>query len=88
MKYEKLVTRLAEISNQPVEAVRNILFAIPDVLVAMNEKDMVRTPMGVFRMTKRSSRMVKPPLGGDPVTIPEELVVKLRAGNRLRKGST
>lgn len=85
MKYEMLVTRIAEFSGQPEEAVRNILFTIPDILIKMEEKEIVRTPMGVFRMTKRASRTVKPPKGGAPVLIPEEMVVKLRAGNRLRK---
>ena len=85
MTYEKLVCRVSELTGQPEEAVRNVLFALPDVLISMDEKDVVRTPMGVFRMTKRASRKVKPPKGTEAVTIPEEMVVKLRAGKRLRK---
>jgi len=88
MKYEKLVTKIATLTEESEEAVRKILFSIPDALIGMSEKDMVRTPMGVFRMTKRSSRTVKPPKGAEPVVIPEEMVVKLRAGNRLRKPTT
>jgi len=85
MTYEKLVTQLSEMTGQPEEAVRNILFALPDALIKMDEKDVVRTPMGVFRMTKRASRKIKPPKGDQVVTVPEEMVVKLRAGKRLRK---
>lgn len=85
MTYEKLVTHISEMTGQSEEAVRNVLFAIPDVLISMDEKDVVRTPMGVFRMTKRAARKVKPPKGEQAVTVPEEMVVKLRAGKRLRK---
>ena len=85
MKYDKLVAKIAALTKVSEEAVRKVLFSIPDALIGMEEKDMVRTPLGVFRMTKRSSRTVKPPKSAEPVVVPEEMVVKLRAGSRLRK---
>lgn len=85
MTYEDFVTKISELSGQPKDTVKDILFYIPDVLIMMAENDMVRTPLGVFKMTHRSSRNILPPNGTDPVLVPEEMVVKMRSGKRLRK---
>jgi len=85
MTYEEFVSKIAAVSGYPVETVRDILFVAPDVLISLPQDEKVRTPLGVFRMTTRSARMVTPPSGGDPVPIPSEQVIKLKAGTRLRK---
>ncbi len=85
MTYEEFVTKTATVSGYPVETVRDILFVMPDVLISMPQGENVRTPFGVFRMTTRSARNIVPPSGGDPVPVPAEQVIKLKAGTRLRK---
>jgi nucleoid DNA-binding protein len=85
MTYEDFVTKIAIVSGHPVEMVRDILFVVPDVLISLPQAENVRTPLGVFRMTTRSARSITPPSGGEPVPIPAEQVIKLKAGTRLRK---
>ena len=85
MTYEKLVEYVAKQAVLPQETVRAVLQALPDALILLKEGEQVRTPMGVFRNVKRAARNVRPPAGGKPVAIPPELVIKLRAGNKLRK---
>lgn len=87
MTYSELVSRVASASNQSPQTVREVLFALPDALVLLNQGEMVRTPLGVFRMMVRRGRLVTPPMpGARPVAIPPEGVIKLRPGSRLRKG--
>ena len=85
MKYKELVRRVSETTGYPAEVVRNVLFAVPDVLVTLEEEEKARTPLGVFRMTKRKARTVTPPKGGAPVEIPAEFVVKMKAGGRMKR---
>ncbi len=86
MTYEKLVESLSEATNLPPEAVRALLFALPDVLITLEEDERLRTPLGVFRMIRRKVRYVTPPVGSKTrVKVPAELSVKLRAGSRLRR---
>lgn len=85
MRYKKLIEEVARLSSQPEEAVRAVLFSFSDALVQLDEKDMVRTPLGAFRLHRRKSREVVLPDGDGEASIGEELVVKLRPGTRLRK---
>lgn len=88
MTYRQLVAQVSEATGQSPEAIRNVLFAAADALVRMKPGEMVRTPLGVFRMMIRRSRNVIPPTGdGRAVRIPAEMVVKLRAGTKLRRKS-
>ena len=86
MHYQTLVERVAELSGCPEEVVREILFALPSVLAEMALGDMVKTPLGVFRVIRTKARIITPPYGGSPVPTPSSLVVKLRPGIRLRSG--
>jgi nucleoid DNA-binding protein len=86
MTYDHLIAALAEATGQSQAAVRELMFILPDILITLEEGDMVRTPLGVFRMMKRGARHVTPPSGSrSRVKIPDEMVVKMRAGLRLRK---
>lgn len=85
MHYDELVERVAAQSGQSVKAVRDVLFSLPDILIALDEGEQVRMPFGVFRMTHRKARTVTIPTSVDEVRVPSELVVKLRPGSRLRR---
>ena len=85
MQYEDLVATVAASAGVHPSRVKKVLFALPDGLAALEEGDKVRTPLGVFRMTKRAPRKVLPPGSTEPVEVEAELVVKLRAGTRLRR---
>lgn len=85
MTYDQLVEHVSTATGVPAEAVKSVLFALPDALLTMSRGDMVRTPLGCFRMTLRSPRLVTPPQGGKPHPVKREFVVKLRPGLRIRK---
>ena len=84
MRYDDLVGRIVEQTGQDPETVKAVLFTLPDALLDLREGDHVRTPMGVFRRTRRKPRTVKIPSTQEAALVPEELVVRLRPGNRLR----
>ena len=85
MRYEELVDLIAEQSDQSPKAVREVLFALPDALVLLKEKEQVRLPFGVFRMTRRKARSVTIPTSDIEVDVPSLMVVKLKPGSRLRR---
>jgi len=84
MQYEELVAKVAASAGVHPSRVKTDLLALPEGLMALEEGDKVRTPLGVFRMTKRAPRKVVPPGSQETVEVGAELVVKLRAGTRLR----
>jgi nucleoid DNA-binding protein len=85
MTYKMLVNTVAVQSGHPTELVRDVLLALPNVLLGLKEGEQVRTPLGVFRMVLRNAREVVSPRGGQRMTIEHGLVCKLKAGVRLRK---
>lgn len=88
MHYKELVNRLAEQTGISPKVIRDVLFALPDVLITMDEGEKVRMPFGTFRMTKRKARTVTVPTADEKREVPAQMVVKMRAGSRLRrKGS-
>lgn len=88
MTYDVLVDELALRARVNPEVVREILFQFPGVLVQMGEGDSVRTPMGVFRMTRSRTRPILLPDRATAALVPSKLVVKLRSGSRLRGQAT
>jgi nucleoid DNA-binding protein len=84
MHYKELVDRLAAQTGLKPKDVRSVLFALPDILIGLGEGEQVRVPFGVFRMTKRKERTVTIPTSDEAVDVPSEMVVKFRAGTRLR----
>ena len=86
MKYEELVDIICRMTDVHEEAVREVLHHIPDALLFLKEGDHVRTPLGVFKATHRRGRFVKLPGQDRQAKIPDEIVVKLRPGVRLKKG--
>ena len=85
MTYNYLVAQVSEIAGHPPATVRDVLLSLPDVLLGLDEQDKVRTPMGVFRIMRRAPRNIRLPNGSAEVTVPSEMVVKLKAGTRLRR---
>jgi nucleoid DNA-binding protein len=84
MTYNQMITMISQMAGVPKRTVKEILFAVPDVLINLEEDEIVRTPMGTFRMFKRASKSVTPPKG-QTIKVPEGLVVKLRPTARMRK---
>lgn len=84
MRYKDLVDGIAAQTELTAEDVRAVLSALPDTLIELEEGEQVRMPFGVFRMTKRKERAVMTPTSGEKLDIPAEMVVKFRAGTRLR----
>jgi len=85
MTYDELIGKIAETTGQRKDAVKSVLFAVPDILIGLSEDEMVRTPIGTFRMVKRAARTVKPPKGGGVMEVPASLAVKLKVNARLKK---
>lgn len=83
MKYEKFVSKVAAQAGVSQEAVRDVLYVLPDVLIELDDGEEVRTHLGVFRMTRRKARTVTLPDRKRTAQVPEAQIVKLRSGTRL-----
>lgn len=88
MRYRDMIEQLSTQTGLPIEVVRDLLFAVPDILISLGEGEQVRTPFGVFRMTQRKARAVTIPTSTETLEVPAEMVVKLRPGIRLRRRLT
>jgi len=66
------------------EVVRRVLFHLPDSLIQMDVGDVVRTPLGVFRMTQTEQRKILLPDQESIANVPSKTTVKLRSGSRLK----
>jgi len=84
MTYNELVEGLAEITDQPVEVVKDILYSLPDVLLDLKEGEKILTPLGVFYMYKTKSRPVTMPNQIDQAMTHATYMVKLKPGIRLK----
>ena len=86
MNYKNLVDKLAELAEVDPETVKSVLYYLPDVLIQLPLNNWVRTPLGTFRMTRRTPYIGHNPQG-EPVTILPQRVLKFKAGKRLREAS-
>lgn len=68
----------------PEEAVRDVLQALPDVIMECEEGEQVKTHMGVIKIVRRKRKRVKDP-SGQWTYSPERLQARLRPGKRLQK---
>ena len=84
MTYDAMVAKVAKKLGTNSYTVKAVLAAVPEILVALRHREQIRTPLGVFRMTRRIPRSVIMPNGRE-VKIPAEMVVKLKPGGRLRR---
>ena len=84
MTYKELVADIAKRSGQPVPIVKAVLAVTPDALLQLDDGELVRTPLGTFRMTKRNSRRIKLP-DGPIASVGEKCVVRLKSGNRIKR---
>lgn len=86
MNYKNLVDKLAELAEVDPETVRSILYYLPDVLIQIPLNHWVRTPLGTFRMTRRTPYISRNPQGETVSILPQRLI-KFKAGKRLREAS-
>jgi len=85
MKYDDLVKKVAMLAGCSPETAKDVLFALPDALLTMEEGDSVRTQLGVVRMARRKGRTVMVPGTDQTAEVTEHLEVRLRPGVRLKK---
>ena len=83
MTYDDLVADLARWSGLHSDVVKRVLIWLPDVLQDLQVGDSVRTPLGVFRKTRREPRTVILPDGITPAQVTELMTVKLKPGSKL-----
>ena len=84
MTYDQLIADVAERTGLHTEVVRRVLFHLPDSLIQMDVGDVVRTPLGVFRMTQTEQRKILLPDQESIANVPSKTTVKLRSGSRLK----
>jgi len=84
MNYEDLIINLAQRTGFHTEIVRKVLYHLPDALTQMTVGDIIRTPLGAFRMVRNKARTIKMPDGVTTAKVPEKTFVKLRSGSRLK----
>ena len=85
MTYDEMVEGVAEISGHSIETVKDILFAVPDVLLDMDEGEKTHTPLGVFYMFKSKSRTVIMPNRKDTVLSRPFFSVKLKSSVNMKR---
>ena len=84
MTYDQLIADVAKRTGLHTEVVRRVLFHLPDALIQMDVGDVVRTPLGVFRMTQTEQRKILLPDQESIANVPSKTTVKLRSGSRLK----
>jgi len=84
MTYDQLIADVAKRTGLHTEVVRRVLFHLPDSLIQMDVGDVVRTPLGVFRMTQTEQRKILLPDQESIANVPSKTTVKLRSGSRLK----
>ena len=85
MDYEELVVNVAEVSGHPIETIKDILWAVPDILIDMEEGEKTYTPLGCFYMFRNKKTTVMMPDQSKEVPIKPRLIVKLRATDRMKR---
>ena len=84
MHYDALITDVAARTGLHSEVVRRVLYHFPDSLVQLKPNDVVRTPLGAFRMTNSKQRTITLPDRESTAVVPAKSVVKLRPGGRMK----
>ena len=85
MTYDDLVTQIALATGLHSDVVKKVLYYFPEVLQGLSVDESVRTPLGVFRMTKRDARPIKLPNGTSHAVVQEKVVVRLKSGAQMEK---
>lgn len=84
MLYRKLVERISAVTGISEDDVRQVLQALPDVIMECAEGEHVKTHLGVFRIVRRKRKRVKDPQGRWTHS-PERLEARVRPGKRLQQ---
>ena len=83
MRYQDFLEMISEESQVPVEDIKRVFDATPDVLLQLRESEWVRTPLGIFKMKRRKQKRIKLPLTGEWTYAPEQLRIKLQPNKLL-----
>jgi len=84
MGYSDLIRKISEITSVSEEDVRNVLSALPSVIIRTPIGSKIRTPMGMFRVVRKGPKKVKDPKG-NWTSSQEKVVAVMRPGKRLHK---
>ena len=83
MTYDDLVALLARQTGLHSAVVKRVLVRLPEALLELPIGDTVRTPLGVFRMSRRKPRPILLPDGETTAEVAEQVVVKLKPGSKM-----
>lgn len=83
--YDRFTQAIAKETGVAPDIVKNVFQAAPAALLELQEDEWVKTPLGVFRMTRRKPRRVVLPGTDEDARVEEKLVVKLKPGKRLQR---
>jgi len=84
MVYEKLTSRISEITGVPEKSVREVLQELPRVLMEDGKGEKTRTPLGVFSIVERKEKAVRTP-DGKWSSAPAMIVARLKPGKKLQR---
>ena len=78
MKYKDFVNQISEITQFTPESIREMLEAMPKVLLRLKEKEGVRTPLGILKLVRRKKKRVLIPKTKQWAYAEEQLRIKLQ----------
>lgn len=84
MKYHDLIVSLSRKTKKTHKEIREILEALPEVLLELQAGEKVQTPIGTFVAKHRKKREILLPDGIEMGAVPEQITIQLRTGCRLK----
>jgi len=83
--YNQFVSHIADVTGLKPSDVKGVFLAAPEALMQLEEGNWVKTPLGVFRMTRRKPRRLLIPGTDQEAMVDERMVVRLKSGSRLQR---
>jgi len=83
MKYKDFVNQISEITQFTPESIKEMLEAMPKVLIRLKEREGVRTPLGILKMVRRKQKRVLIPKTKQWAYVDEQLRIKLQPHKNL-----
>jgi hypothetical protein len=85
MKYLELIKELSEQTGHPLDTVKAIIEALPNVLLNLLPEDRVETPLGVFyHHISNVERDIKLPDGKTSAKVHPHSSIKLKGSQNLK----
>ena len=84
MDYDTLVSKISEETGYDEKTIREILSAMPPILMELEEGSIVQTPLGSFFGKVRKSKPVRL-MSGEWVDSTPRFVINLRPGKQMVK---